>query len=69
MRTYDLTAYRGQTVVLYFNVYNNGTGTQLWNYVDKAELGSCSDNLRCAGGRGGAARPGAGPCRMGGAAR
>lgn len=45
IRTYDLSAYRGQTVVLYFNVYNNGTGTQMWNYVDKAELGSCSGAL------------------------
>ena len=41
VRQFDLTAYRGRTVVLYFNVYNNGGGTQMWNYVDNALLGPC----------------------------
>lgn len=41
MRTYDLTAYRGRTLVLYFNVYNNGSGSQMWSYLDSVQLGSC----------------------------
>ncbi|MFN8439301.1 MAG: M20/M25/M40 family metallo-hydrolase [Caldilineaceae bacterium] len=41
-RNFDLTAYRGQTVVVYLNVYNDGTGTQQWNYVDDIALLSCS---------------------------
>ena len=41
-RNFDLTAYRGQTVVVYFNVYNNGYGTQQWNYLDDVALLSCS---------------------------
>ncbi|MBW7886267.1 MAG: M28 family peptidase [Caldilineaceae bacterium] len=40
-RAFDLTAYRGRTLVLYFNVYNNGTGSQMWNYVDQVTLGDC----------------------------
>jgi hypothetical protein len=40
-RVFDLTAYRGRTLVLYFNVYNNGAGTQMWSYLDRVELGSC----------------------------
>ncbi|MCB0137657.1 MAG: hypothetical protein KDD75_21315, partial [Caldilineaceae bacterium] len=27
--------------VVYFNVYNNGTGTQMWSFIDKVELGTC----------------------------
>jgi hypothetical protein len=41
VRTFDLSAYRGRTVVLYFNVYNNGAGSQMWNYLDGVHLGSC----------------------------
>ncbi len=40
-RTFDLTRYRGSTLVLYFNVYNDGSGTQVWNYVDRVTLGNC----------------------------
>lgn len=40
-RVFDLSAYRGRTLVLYFNVYNNGVGSQMWSYVDRIELGSC----------------------------
>ncbi len=42
-RTYDLTAYRGRTVVVYFNVYNNGKGSQMWNAVDQVSLGGCAN--------------------------
>lgn len=41
-RTFDLTAYRGRTLVLYLNVYNNGSGNQLWRYVDQLALLACT---------------------------
>ena len=41
-RNFDLTAYRGQAVVVYLNVYNDGAGTQQWNYVDDIALLTCS---------------------------
>jgi hypothetical protein len=28
--------------VLYFNVYNNGKGNQMWNYIDRVVVGSCA---------------------------
>lgn len=40
-RTFDLTELRGQSVVLYFNVYNNGSGATLVNYLDDISLQSC----------------------------
>jgi hypothetical protein len=48
-RTFDVTAYRGRTVVVYFNVYNNGTGSQMWNAVDKVSLGSCANSAALVG--------------------
>jgi len=40
--TYDLSAYRGQTIILYFNAYNNGWGDQRsWMYVDDVEMNVC----------------------------
>ena len=40
--THDLTAYRGQTIVLYFNVYNNGWGNKrTWMYVDDVRVNVC----------------------------
>jgi hypothetical protein len=44
-RTFDLSSYRGQSVVIYFNVYNNGSGGQQWNYIDSAEVLTCGPNL------------------------
>lgn len=41
-RSYDLTAYRGRTLYVYFNVYNNGKGTQMWNTIDRVTLGGCT---------------------------
>lgn len=41
-RTFDLTDLAGQTVYLYFNVYNNGVGSRMVNYVDDIVLANCS---------------------------
>lgn len=40
--TADLTAYRGRSVYLYFNVYNNGNGAATWAYVDDVQLDACT---------------------------
>lgn len=40
-RSFDLTGQRGKTVIVYFNVYNNGLGSQQGNYIDDAVLLSC----------------------------
>lgn len=42
--TVDLTPYRGQTVVLYFEVYNNSTtaADRSWLFVDDVSLTACS---------------------------
>ena len=40
-RAYDLTSYRGTTLVIYFNAYNNGANAQMWSYVDAVSLGDC----------------------------
>lgn len=40
--TYDLGAYRGQSIVIYFNVINNGIGNKrTWMYVDEVEVNVC----------------------------
>lgn len=44
-RTFDLTDFRGQSVVLYFNVYNNGSGSHLWNYLDAVALLVCQEEV------------------------
>jgi len=37
--TFDLTSFAGQTVLVYFNVYNNGSGYgRTWMYVDDASV-------------------------------
>jgi hypothetical protein len=40
-RTFDLMPYRGQTVTLYFNVYNNGAGSLANSYVDEVSVRAC----------------------------
>jgi hypothetical protein len=40
-RTFDLTDLRGQSIAVYFNVYNNGSGATLVNYLDDLSLQSC----------------------------
>ncbi|MCO5211474.1 MAG: hypothetical protein M9936_17415 [Caldilinea sp.] len=41
-RSFDLSAFAGRTVVLYFNVYNNGSGAQQWNHLDDVSLALCT---------------------------
>ncbi len=40
--TFDLTPWRGQTVQLYFNVYNDGVGGRAAMFLDDVSLVSCS---------------------------
>jgi len=40
-RSFDISDLRGQSIVLYFNVYNNGSGATLVNYLDDLSLQSC----------------------------
>lgn len=42
IRSFDLTPYRGQTVYLYLNTYNNGAGGLTWNYVDDVSVQACN---------------------------
>jgi hypothetical protein len=41
---YDMRAFRGQTVVIYFEVYNDQTsyGPRSWMYVDDVSLVTCA---------------------------
>jgi hypothetical protein len=41
-REFDLTAFAGRTVVLYFNTYNNGAGSQVWTTLDNVQLLVCT---------------------------
>jgi len=41
LHQFDLAAYKGQTVTIYFGVYNNGTGGVTAMYVDDASLEIC----------------------------
>lgn len=38
----DLTAYRGQTIYVYFNVFNDGNNGSTWLYVDDIQMNGCS---------------------------
>ena len=38
----DLSAFRGQSVTLYFNVYNDGQGGRTWSYLDEVRLETCT---------------------------
>jgi hypothetical protein len=40
-RTFDLMSYRGQTVTLYLNVYNNGVGTLASSHLDDVSVRAC----------------------------
>ncbi|MEZ4674155.1 MAG: hypothetical protein R2932_07940 [Caldilineaceae bacterium] len=42
-RTFDVTSLAGQSIVLYLNVYNNGTGSTLAAYIDEISLQVCDD--------------------------
>jgi len=37
----DLSAYRGQSFYIYFNVFNDGNGARTWAYLDQVELLIC----------------------------
>jgi hypothetical protein len=37
----DLTPYRGQSLVLYFNVYNDGNGQRTWQFLDDVQIAVC----------------------------
>ncbi len=37
----DLSAFRGQRVIVYFNVYNDGHGGRTWRYLDEVRLEVC----------------------------
>jgi hypothetical protein len=43
--TFDLTPYRGQSIVLYFEVYNDdiSAGARTWMYVDDVSVQACSE--------------------------
>ena len=43
--TFDLTPYRGQNVVLYFEVYNDdiSAGARTWMYLDDVSVQTCSE--------------------------
>lgn len=45
---FDLSAYTGRTVVLYFGVYNDNTSAapRTWMYVDDVNLTTCAESLR-----------------------
>jgi len=45
--SYDLTAFAGQDIVVYFNVINNGNGNRTWMYVDDVEVLACFDGSPC----------------------
>ena len=41
-REFDLTAFAGRAVVLYFNTYNNGASSQAWTTFDDVQLLVCN---------------------------
>ena len=42
--TFDLTPYKGQTIKIYFNVYNNGVGNlKTAMYLDDVSVQVCTD--------------------------
>lgn len=47
-KTYDLTPYKGRSIVLYFNTINNGIGDKrTWMFVDDVQLFSCFQPPAC----------------------
>ncbi|MBN1640434.1 MAG: hypothetical protein JXA09_04290 [Anaerolineae bacterium] len=45
--TYDLSAFAGQDIVVYFNAINNGNGLRTWMYVDDIHVQACYDAPPC----------------------
>jgi hypothetical protein len=48
----DLSPYAGQSVVLYFEVYNDNTAAspRTWMYVDDVSMSTCAESYRALGG-------------------
>jgi hypothetical protein len=46
--SFDVSAFRGRTVVVYLNVYNNGSGPAMWRALDNVSLISCTGAARVA---------------------
>jgi len=40
-QTHDLTAWRGESLVIYFNAYNDGASGRTWMYVDDVAIQVC----------------------------
>lgn len=45
LREFDLSEFRGRTVVVYFNAYNNGSQSQFTNYLDRVEVQACGSGI------------------------
>jgi hypothetical protein len=45
-KTFDLSPYKGMTIVLYFNVINDGNGRRTWMYVDDVSVNLCGQQAR-----------------------
>lgn len=45
-KTFDLSPYKGMTVVLYFNAINDGDGQRTWMYVDDVSVNLCGNLVR-----------------------
>jgi hypothetical protein len=46
--TYDLSAFAGQDIVVYFDAINNGDGLRTWMFVDDVEVQACFGTAPCA---------------------
>ncbi len=44
---YNLSAFAGQEIVVYFNAINNGNGLRTWMYVDDVQVQVCYDGAAC----------------------
>ncbi len=43
--TFDLSPYKGQEIVLYFNVINDGNGKRTWMYIDDVSVNLCGQQV------------------------
>lgn len=47
--SYDISAFAGQNIVVYFNVINNGVGgRRTWMYIDEVRVDACYGTTPCA---------------------
>ncbi|MEZ4677907.1 MAG: hypothetical protein R2932_27185 [Caldilineaceae bacterium] len=47
----DISAYRGQTVYVYFNAFNDGNSARTWMYLDNVQLNVCGGSAVYGGDR------------------